>query len=60
MPCDKDVCRSDGEDVTKDVPLKKGGEDGRVKAMKKKEARDFRRRYFDYYDDVKTCIKEDW
>jgi hypothetical protein len=29
-------------------------------AQKKREREDFKRRYFDYYDDVKTNIKQDW
>ncbi len=32
-----------------------------VKKVKKKNPNeDFKRKYFDYYDDVKTNIKEDW
>ena len=29
-------------------------------AQKKREREDFKRKYFDYYDDVKTNIKQDW
>jgi hypothetical protein len=29
-------------------------------AQKKREREDFKRRYFEYYDDVKTNIKQDW
>ena len=29
-------------------------------SQKKREREDFRRKYFDYYDDVKTTIKQDW
>ena len=28
--------------------------------QKKREREDFKRKYFDYYDDVKTNIKQDW
>ena len=27
---------------------------------KRKAHEDFKRKYFDYYDDVKTSIKQDW
>ena len=30
------------------------------KMRKKKELADFKRRYFDLYDDVKISYKEDW
>lgn len=29
-------------------------------AQKKREQQDYKRKYFDYYDDVKTNIKQDW
>ena len=29
-------------------------------AQKKREQQDYRRKYFDYYDDIKTNIKQDW
>ena len=29
-------------------------------AQKKREKEDFKRKYFDYYDDIKTNIKQDW
>ena len=29
-------------------------------AQKKREREDFKRKYFDYYDDFKTNIKQDW
>lgn len=32
----------------------------REKLRKKKEADDFKRRYFNLYDDVKISYKEDW
>ena len=28
--------------------------------QKKREQQDYRRKYFDYYDDIKTNIKQDW
>ncbi len=28
--------------------------------QKKREKEDFKRKYFDFYDDVKTNIKQDW
>lgn len=30
------------------------------KEQAKREAEIFKRRYFDYYDDVKISVKEDW
>lgn len=32
----------------------------REKLRKKKEAEEFKRRYFNHYDDVKISYKEDW
>ena len=29
-------------------------------AQKKREQQEYRRKYFDYYDDIKTNIKQDW
>lgn len=35
-------------------------EEKRAKLMKKKKAAEFKRKYFDLYDDVKISYKEDW
>lgn len=43
----KDVRKTDGKETDK-------------KASAKRAAADFRKRYFEFYDDVKTNIKEDW
>lgn len=32
----------------------------REKQKQLRETAAFKRRYFDYYDDVKTSVKEDW
>lgn len=29
-------------------------------AQKRREQQEYRRKYFDYYDDIKTNIKQDW
>lgn len=46
------------------TPAKKPPEPLGQKAIKKakeaKEAEIFKRKYFDYYDDIKTSVKEDW
>ena len=30
------------------------------KAMQKREVENFKRKYFDYYDDIKISVREDW
>ena len=34
--------------------------DKKVTIQKRKSNEEFKRKYFDYYDDVKTNIKQDW
>ena len=47
-----DACNTEVKKPFKPTP--------KAPAQKKREREDFKRRYFDYYDDVKTNIKQDW
>ncbi|MBE5764115.1 MAG: hypothetical protein E7339_00745 [Clostridiales bacterium] len=47
-----DTCNTEVKKPFKPTP--------KTPAQKKREREDFKRRYFDYYDDVKTNIKQDW
>ena len=53
--------------VTEKIKVEEGESQKRVKptndkktARIKREQEERRRRYFDYYDDIKTNIKQDW
>ena len=46
--------------MEEDKKIKKDGEKPQEKKPVKKGNDDFKRKYFEYYDDVKTNIKEDW
>ncbi len=39
---------------------KVGSKSTQQKLKEQKEAEQFKRKYFDFYDDVKTSVKEDW
>ena len=42
------------------APLTKKPEKADKKAMQKREVENFKRKYFDYYDDIKISVREDW
>lgn len=45
----------------KKEPVKKPvSEEEKQKMKKKKEREDFKRKYFEYYDDVKISDRQDW
>lgn len=46
--------------MSDNAAIRSGKPSEKSEAAKRRERQDFRRRYFDYYDDVKTNIKEDW
>lgn len=42
--------------TSKPTEIKKSADNEKTK----REAENFKRRYFDYYDDIKISVKEDW
>ena len=51
---------SENTKKTKKNNVRTDAEEKRAKLMKQKKAAEFKRKYFDLYDDVKISYKEDW
>lgn len=55
-----EISKTPSEDCSS-VIATEGASKARVISDKaRREAEQFKRRYFDYYDDVKISVKEDW